>query len=159
MRIGRSIRIASLQCETDCFVQRSSRISASFCEQMERGIGAKRSISQRRRTQMAICEPGKSRAGRLSTRYARVFCRTWVVRGRLASDEQLLYEHTRIKTEMTESPKKTSKRKNGMTKMLFSDGRVEKVFLYNYDPKCKHERCQQTYSGIQCKKCKGWFCL
>ena len=29
--------------------------------------------------------------------------------------------------------------------------------LFDADPSCKHELVNK-WSGIKCKKCKGWFC-
>lgn len=30
--------------------------------------------------------------------------------------------------------------------------------LYDGDPTCKHEEIKGNWSGIKCKKCRGWFC-
>jgi len=35
----------------------------------------------------------------------------------------------------------------------------EKIVLYDADPKCDHELDENSYSGIRCKKCSGWFCF
>lgn len=29
--------------------------------------------------------------------------------------------------------------------------------LYNADPNCKHE-VVALWSGVRCRKCRGWFC-
>jgi len=30
--------------------------------------------------------------------------------------------------------------------------------LFDADPNCKHE-IEVLWSGVKCKKCKGWFCF
>jgi hypothetical protein len=30
--------------------------------------------------------------------------------------------------------------------------------LYDADPNCKHKIVSSGFSGVVCKKCKGWFC-
>lgn len=37
--------------------------------------------------------------------------------------------------------------------------RDKKQYLYDADPKCNHIIiCGENGSGIQCLKCKGWYC-
>ena len=39
----------------------------------------------------------------------------------------------------------------------FIDPVIQDRYLYDADPKCKHIIISE-WSGVRCKKCKGWFC-
>ena len=59
-----------------------------------------------------------------------------------------------IKTERS----KVKLEENDNAVMEFFNG-LRSCHLYNADPDCEHVNDPWNYSGIQCKKCSGWFCL
>lgn len=47
---------------------------------------------------------------------------------------------------------------DGEVSIKLEDGTIIKTVLYNANPNCEHEIDPREYSGINCKKCPGWFC-
>lgn len=40
------------------------------------------------------------------------------------------------------------------------DGILETMApLYHADPECDHEAVRNQWSGVECRKCGGWFCF